>query len=299
MKYTLEGFSQEAALSMRATITENGTTKTIKLDLIDLTIIRWIIDFYPNMKKTIIEGAEYVWLDYSTFVEDMPLLGLSKQSLYKRCTKMVQLGVLNHATVRNGGTFSYYSLGPEYSRLVGRPHQAAQPPAPAQSPAQVPWSATPDADTTRFPEPDPEPQPLLAEPQAPAQSKDPDHVEEIVDYLNQRAGTHYKPTTANTRKLIKARIKEGFTVDEIKLVIDKKCAEWLNNRDMTQYLRPETLFGPKFEGYLNAKQTSQRNGTTTQYNNPPQQPNSYYAAEYLRLNKEYDDDWWPGEASHR
>lgn len=265
MKYTLEGFSQEAALSMRATITENGTAKTIKLDLIDLTIIRWIIDFYPSMKKTIIEGAEYVWLDYSTFVEDMPLLGLSKQSLYKRCMKMVQLGVLKHATVRNGGTFSYYGLGPEYSRLVGRPRKAAQPQASAQSTTQDAWSATPDTDTTRFTEP----QPLLNETQTPAQSKEPDPTEEIVEHLNQRAGTHYKASTATTRKLIKARLKEGFTVDEFKLVIDKKCADWLNNRDMAQYLRPETLFGPKFESYLNAKATPQNNrNNSSNYQSP-------------------------------
>lgn len=104
-----------------------------------------------------------------------------------------------------------------------------------------------------------EPQPLLIEPQAPTQPKEPDPTEEVIDHLNQRAGTHYKATTANTRKLIKARLKEGFTVDEIKLVIDKKCADWLNNRDMAQYLRPETLFGNKFESYLNAKATPQNN----------------------------------------
>lgn len=156
---------------MRATITENGTTKTIKLDLIDLTIIRWIVDFYPNMKKTIIEGTEYAWLDYSTFVEDMPLLGLSKQSLYKRCTKMVQLGVLKHATVRSGGTFSYYGLGPEYSRLVGHHHKAAQAPAAAQTPAQDPWGNTTNATTEQFQTPTYEPQPLLAEPEPKPQPK--------------------------------------------------------------------------------------------------------------------------------
>lgn len=107
-----------------------------------------------------------------------------------------------------------------------------------------------------------EPQPLLEEPQAPAQPKEPDATEEIVAHLNQRAGTHYKATTAITRKLIKARLKEGFTVDEFKMVIDKKCAEWLNNRDMAKYLRPETLFGPKFESYLNAKVMSQSYANT-------------------------------------
>lgn len=299
MKYTLEGFSQEAALSMQATITEGDRTKIIKLDLIDLTIIRWIVDFYPNMKKVLIEGTEYVWLDYSTFVEDMPLLALSNQSLYKRCMKMVRLGVLKHKTVRSKGTFSYYAFGPEYSRLVGGHNRAAQAPATTRATAQDAWGETANATPEQFQTPTDEPQPLLNEPQVPAQSKEPDPTEEIVNHLNQRAGTHYKGTTANTRKLIKARLKEGFTVDEIKLVIDKKCAEWLNNRDMAKYLRPETLFGPKFESYLNAKQTSQNNGATTQYNNPTRQPISPAAAEYLRLNKEFADMPWPGEARFR
>lgn len=107
-----------------------------------------------------------------------------------------------------------------------------------------------------------EPQPLLNEPQAPAQPKEPDPTEEIIGHLNQRAGTNYKASTANTRKLVKARLKEGFTVDEFKTVIDKKCADWLNNRDMAQYLRPETLFGPKFESYLNAKSMPQTRPNT-------------------------------------
>lgn len=76
---------------------------------------------------------------------------------------------------------------------------------------------------------------------------------EIVDYLNAKAGTRYKASTANTRKLIKARLNEGFTIEDFKTVIDKKCAEWLTDSKMEQYLRPETLFGTKFEGYLNAK----------------------------------------------
>lgn len=104
-----------------------------------------------------------------------------------------------------------------------------------------------------------EPQPLLDEPQAPAQPKKPDPTEEVVNHLNLRAGTKYKPTTANTRKLIKARLKEGFTVDDMKLVIDKKCADWLNNPKMAEFLRPDTLFGNKFEGYLNARHNALSN----------------------------------------
>lgn len=119
-----------------------------------------------------------------------------------------------------------------------------------------------------------EPQPLLNEPQTPAQPKEPDPTEEVINHLNQRAGTHYKATTANTRKLIKARLKEGFTVDEIKLVIDKKCADWLRNPAMVEYLRPETLFGSKFESYLNAKVMPQTNPNayTNAYANAAAQP---------------------------
>lgn len=83
----------------------------------------------------------------------------------------------------------------------------------------------------------------------------------VVSYLNQKAGTNYRPTTPKTKTAIKARLSEGFTVDDFKTVIDKKCAEWVGNEKMERYLRPETLFGTKFEGYLNAKIT--KSGTVS------------------------------------
>lgn len=73
----------------------------------------------------------------------------------------------------------------------------------------------------------------------------------IVEYLNQKAEKNYKPTTKATQNHIKARMKEGFTVNDFKAVIDKKVKEWKGTK-MDAYLRPETLFGTKFEGYLNA-----------------------------------------------
>ena len=79
----------------------------------------------------------------------------------------------------------------------------------------------------------------------------------IVSYLNQKAGTNYRATTQKTKKAIRARFEEGFTVDDFKTVIDKKCAEWIGDDKMEKYLRPETLFGTKFEGYLNAKVSKQ------------------------------------------
>lgn len=78
----------------------------------------------------------------------------------------------------------------------------------------------------------------------------PNPVSEIIDYLNLKANKNYKTTTQKTRTLIKARMNEHFTVDDFKLVIDKMCTEWIGT-NMEKYLRPETLFGTKFESYLN------------------------------------------------
>ena len=75
----------------------------------------------------------------------------------------------------------------------------------------------------------------------------------IVAYLNERAGTKYRHTTERTRRLIDARFREGFGEEDFRAVIDNRCSAWLGDEDMAQYLRPETLFGTKFEGYLNAK----------------------------------------------
>lgn len=76
-------------------------------------------------------------------------------------------------------------------------------------------------------------------------------IHEIIDYLNQVCGTHYRYGD-KTVSLIRTRMKEGFTVDDFKTVIDKKFKAW-GKGDMAKYLRPETLFGTKFESYLNEK----------------------------------------------
>ena len=74
----------------------------------------------------------------------------------------------------------------------------------------------------------------------------------IVDFLNSKADTNYKHTTGKTQSLIRARMNEGFTLEDFKQVISNKCNEW-KGTDFEKYLRPETLFGTKFESYLNSK----------------------------------------------
>lgn len=79
---------------------------------------------------------------------------------------------------------------------------------------------------------------------------------EIIEYLNNKAKTNYRYTTQKTKDLIKARFNERFTQRDFEKVIDNKCAEWMNT-DMQKYIRPETLFGTKFESYLNQQITKQ------------------------------------------
>ena len=78
-----------------------------------------------------------------------------------------------------------------------------------------------------------------------------DLIKNIVFYLNEKAGKKYQPSTDKTITLINARLKEGYTLEDFKRVIDIKVGSW-KNTDMEKYLRPATLFnGEKFEGYLN------------------------------------------------
>jgi uncharacterized phage protein (TIGR02220 family) len=74
--------------------------------------------------------------------------------------------------------------------------------------------------------------------------------QQIVTYLNQKIGTSYKSTSQKTQGFIKARFNNGFTLENFYKVIDIKYNEWFKT-DMAKFLRPETLFGNKFEGYLN------------------------------------------------
>ena len=84
-------------------------------------------------------------------------------------------------------------------------------------------------------------------------------IKDVIDYLNLKIGSKYKHTTKVTKESINARFKEGFTLEDFKCVIDKKYDEW-HGTEYEQYLRPQTLFGTKFESYLNAPAKKNNNG---------------------------------------
>ena len=89
----------------------------------------------------------------------------------------------------------------------------------------------------------------------------------VIEYLNRKANTKYKASSKKTQTCIHSRLSEGFTEDDFKQVIDNKCADWIGT-EWEKFLRPETLFGTKFEGYLNAKTTKKPVNTGMCMNEP-------------------------------
>jgi len=75
-------------------------------------------------------------------------------------------------------------------------------------------------------------------------------IKDIIDYLNKTTESNFKATSENTKKLIQARINEGYKFADFKKVIDNQNTRWSHDSKMSQFLRPATLFSNKFEGYL-------------------------------------------------
>lgn len=77
-----------------------------------------------------------------------------------------------------------------------------------------------------------------------------DQADQVIDYLNEKAGTRYRHSKAS-RKPILARIRDGGSVEDCRLIIDHKAGQWRYDPEMAEYLRPSTLFRPThFEEYL-------------------------------------------------
>ena len=80
-----------------------------------------------------------------------------------------------------------------------------------------------------------------------------DEIIHILEDLNKRIKSKkgFSPLAQCNQNLIKARMSEGFTVENFITVNEKKVKQWLHDPEMSKYLRPATLYGNKFDGYLN------------------------------------------------
>lgn len=228
MKYTVLGFSQIKAV-------ENN------LDITDLTLLRYFIDFKDTGKmSTMIEDEKiYYWFKYEGFIKEYPILSIKNDTVYRRMKILVEKGFLIHTTLKKGGTFSYYNVSQNIicllSDSIPEGYGLNSVGGTDSKPEQNNPSTKENPSTNN---------PNIYIPYS-----------EIIDYLNLKANTNYKSSSNKTRDSIKARFNEKFTLEDFKTVIDIKCNEWINT-DMQKFLRPETLFGNKFEGYLNQKGVS-------------------------------------------
>lgn len=162
----------------------------------------------------------------------------------------------------NNKRYENGNKGAEYGKLGGRPKNPKETPKkPQENPKRTPNENVNDNENENVND-NTYNVPSLTSEDRPAYQ-----YEDIINYLNQRAGTHFRHTSADTQKHIRARYNDGFEFGDFKTVIDKKVKEW-KGTEMEKFLRPATLFGTKFEGYLNQQDgKGKQTFTTFQQNN--------------------------------
>ena len=118
MKYTIEGFSQEYAMTLREKVEVDGKIIEKKIDCTDLVILRWFVDFYPKMRKLEVDGVQYAWVSRKKLAEDLPLVDISEKAFSERMQRLVYFGILTYRLIKEGGTFSVYGFGKNYGHLI-------------------------------------------------------------------------------------------------------------------------------------------------------------------------------------
>ncbi|HFD0307713.1 TPA: conserved phage C-terminal domain-containing protein [Clostridium perfringens] len=222
MKYTIHGFSQKK-------LVEAG------LDNDDALILSVIRDMYSskNMQFQIIDGERFIWIDQGYLLEQIPIIGTQrklKMRLKIYCEKELLDRKLLYLKDGVKGKFSYINVTSNLDKLT----------------EYQPWEKISQGMGKNFPRDG------QKFPNKDSSIRDTNNIiySRIIEYLNSKTGKAYKSTTKKTQSLIKSRLDEGFNEEEFFKVIDNKVAEW-KGTEYEKYLRPETLFGNKFEGYLN------------------------------------------------
>lgn len=226
MKFTVLGFNQDVALKYG-------------LDLNDLCILRYFVDFVGSgdMKILIENNKPYYWLNYNYLKQEIPIINIaSNDVIRRRLKKLVDKNILEHKLLKQKGCYPYYAFGVNYKNLISEKVEELPD-------SKVGGGATQKSEGydskvgTKIN--------LLED-----KSINNNIYSEIIDYLNKKTNSKYRANTKTNINLIKARLKEGFTLEDFIKVIDIKVAEWKGTK-FEQYLRPQTLFRDKFESYLN------------------------------------------------
>ena len=107
MKFTHLGFSQRVAID-------------IGLDDKDLAILRWFVDFKDSnkIKKKLFDGEIFYWVKYEAVIEEYPIFKFKKDTVYRRLKAMSDKNILKHRTLKQGGVWSFYTIGDIYIELI-------------------------------------------------------------------------------------------------------------------------------------------------------------------------------------
>ena len=261
MRKTILGFKQEKLVELGLSMDETLILKHIE-DFINSGKTETI---YDEKDKTL-----YHWIYYEKLLQDLPILDITPESISRiiRCNlgeepegykeklatltengrrkakSRKYLGLVKNKTVKNNiyGSRSYLAFTSKFydlkEDLFDEEDRGTSP--------YLDRGTSPSAETTKSP--------CLDRGTSPDQRYINNYIY-IIGHLNKATGKKFKASSYKTRSLIDARLREGYTVEDFYKVIDTKTSEW-KGTNWEKYLRPETLFGPKFEGYLNESITT-------------------------------------------
>ena len=267
MRKTILGFKQEKLVELGLSMDETLILKHIE-DFINSGKTETI---YNEKDKTL-----YHWIYYEKLLQDLPILNITPESISRiiRCNlgeepagykeklatltengrrkakSRKYLGLVKNKTVKNNiyGSRSYLAFTNKFYDLKEDLFDEED----RGTSTYLDRGTSPSAETTKSPCLDRGTSPCLDGGTSPDQRYIYKYIY-IVDYLNKKTGKNFKSDSSRTRKLIDARFNEGYTIEDFRKVIDTKVAQWKGDKKMDGYLRPETLFSNKFEGYLNEK----------------------------------------------
>lgn len=236
MKHTIMGFRQDKLIKFG-------------LDIIDASILRYFIDFKESngMNTREVEGHIYYWLRYDAVLREFPIFRMKKCTVQSRFFKLRDAGMLTHLVVREKGTYSFFGIGENYKELITREGAEAENSKGMDEESKgCGFKSTTNNPSTKDSSTKINKNLLLEK-----------SAFEIIEYLNLKTGKNFRSSTKITIRLIKARLSEGFTIEDFKTVIDNMKYKWTGTK-FQQYLVPTTLFGNKFETYLNQERKPEK-----------------------------------------
>ena len=288
MKYTINGYSQEKLLKNN-------------LDLSDSLILRVLVDIYSSNGKKIeykiMNNDKYMWISYGYLFEQIPIIG-SERTLVRKIDNLIEKRVLKKelVTSKKGikGRFLYISFGEKYFELTEYSNNTkeeikAKEIEERKDETEKTKCQIDTDQMTKCHEPNDK---LTSHQMTKCHNKDSsidntsinnnilnNIYSSVIDYLNEKANSKYKATSKDNQKHIKARINEGYGFDDFKKVVDNMCSAW-KNTEFENYLRPSTLFGVKFENYLNWKKTGGNNNASNSRNGKTKNRKPNYNLEF-------------------